>query len=196
MYSMLTPLKYALLTTKRDPAAVRIHAIFRTDWTLIDPTWTGFGLGVWSTVESCCSVIAACLPTMRPILSHAKTYTSHTRSTSTKSSKDIKSASSGGKGGPLSPVWGPPPSSPRKAPYHSLDEYYPDVENGYSSFEMTVSPQTRHHARFGSHETYANPWTDFGQDRPFHSILRPERLGTEKPAVSLPEPRYIGPSRI
>ena len=153
------------------------------------------GLGVWSTVESCCSVIAACLPTMRPLLTHAKARTSHTKSTSTKSSKDIKSASSGSKGGPLSPIWGPPPpSSPRKAPYQSLDEYDTDLENGESSFEMSASPQTRQKARFGSHETYANP--DFGRIRPLQSILMSERLGKENPTVSMPEPRYIGPSRL
>ncbi len=96
-----------------------------------------------------CSVIAACLPTMRPLLTHAKAHTSHAKSTSTKSSRDIKSASSGSKGGPLSPMWSPPPpSSPRNAPYQSLDEDFPDLENGDSSFEMNKWPQTRQNARF------------------------------------------------
>lgn len=139
-----------------------------------------------------CSVIASCLPTMRPLLTHAKARTSHTKSTSTKSSKDNKSASSGSKGGPLSPIWGPPPpSSPRKAPYQSLDEYDLDLEDGESSFEMTGSPQARQKARFGSHAK-----SDFGPIRPLQSILTSERLGQEKPTVSLPEPRYIGPSRL
>ncbi len=144
-----------------------------------------------------CSVIAACLPTMRPLLTHAKAHTSHANSTSTKSSKDIKSASSGSKEGPLSPMWSPPPpSSPRNAPYQSLDEDFPDLEKGDSSFEMNKWPQTRQNARFESHEIYANSSPAFGQDRPFHSTLKSERFGKEKPIVSWVEPRYIGPARI
>ncbi|KAL9077488.1 MAG: hypothetical protein Q9161_000334 [Pseudevernia consocians] len=134
---------------------------------------------------------------MRPLLTRAKAHTSHAKSTSTKSSKDMKFASSGSKGGPLSPMWGPPPpSSSRKAPYQNLDEYLPGLENGDSSFEMKTSPQTRENTRFESHETYANPSRDFGQDRPFHSILSSERFGKEEPPVSLLEPRYIGPASI
>ncbi|KAF6225737.1 hypothetical protein HO133_009739 [Letharia lupina] len=178
-------------------SAVRIHAIYKTDWTLTDPSWTGFGLGVWSTVESCCSVIAACLPTMRPLLTRAQAHTSHAKSTSTKSLRTLNFVSSGSKGGPLSPIWSPPsPSSPRKAPYQSLDEYLPDLENGDSSFGMKKSPRTWQNARFDSHATYANPSPGFGQDRPFHSTLRSEEFGKENPPLSLLEPRYVGPARF
>ncbi|CAF9914890.1 MAG: hypothetical protein ALECFALPRED_009845 [Alectoria fallacina] len=104
-------------------SAVRIRVESKTGWTLTDPSWTGIRTWVWSMVESCCVVKAACLPTMRPLLTLAKAHTSHAKSTSTKSSKDIKSASNGGKGGPLSRIWSPPPpSSPGKGPYRSLDE--------------------------------------------------------------------------
>lgn len=125
---------------------------------------------------------------MRPLITHAKARTSTTKSTSTKSSKDIKLASSGSKGGPLSPM-----SSPRKAPYQSLDEYFPDVENGDGSLEMKKWPQTRQNARF---DAYANPSQDSGRDRSFHSILRSEKFGNEGVPVSLLEPSYVGPSRI
>ena len=134
---------------------------------------------------------------MRPLLTRAKAHTSHAKSASSKPSKDIKSASSGSKGGPHSPVWSPyPPLSPRKAPYQSLDEYFPDLEDGGSSFEMEKSPQAQQNARFESHEICAIPLRGLEQDRPFHSLLRSERFGKERAPVSLLEPRYIGPARI
>lgn len=151
-------------------------------------------MGVWSTVESCCSVIAACLPTMRPLLTRAKGHTSNTKSTSTKSSKDIKFATSRSKGGPL---WSPPPpSSPRKAPYQNLDEYFPDLENGDSTLEMKTSPQAGQNARFETHENFAKPSATFGHAGSTASILRPERSAKDNVPIALLEPRYIGPARI
>lgn len=49
---------------------IRIYYAFRTDSTG-DATWDDAGVLLWTAVESCVSVMCACIPTMAPLLKHA-----------------------------------------------------------------------------------------------------------------------------
>lgn len=66
---------------------MRIRSIVITNWSKTDLTWDGFGINIWSIVESCCAIIGACLPTMKPLFISAKQWT-HTGGRSTLSGHD------------------------------------------------------------------------------------------------------------
>lgn len=98
-------------------SVIRIHQIFATNWSLTDLTYDSFGINVWSTVESCCAIIGACLPTMRPLITHSVTVVT----SRTKSSK-LKTTSSGSGGAVSTPR--PPFQNPlaQFASYQSLGD--------------------------------------------------------------------------
>ncbi|CAD6582767.1 MAG: hypothetical protein ASARMPREDX12_001032 [Alectoria sarmentosa] len=68
-------------------AALRMNFFFRKD-VFLDPTWTAVPLQEWSLVEPGVYVIAACLPTLRPLLVQL-TPRIWARVVSTKASKDV-----------------------------------------------------------------------------------------------------------
>ena len=50
---------------------VRIYYIFKTE-NAGDTTWANAGVLLWTAVECCVSVVCACIPTMAPLLKHAR----------------------------------------------------------------------------------------------------------------------------
>ena len=104
-----------------------ISQILSTNWSLTDLTYDSFGINVWSTVESCCSIVGACLPTMRPLITKSvAAVTSHSKSSK---SKTASSGSGGAVSTPRSPFWNPPaPCAPYRSLYDRAEEN--DLENG------------------------------------------------------------------
>ena len=118
---------------------VRIYAIFTSNYSKADVTWDGYAVNLWSTVESCCSVIAACLPTMRPLITRVKKLRSHGSEGSRRhrsADLGLPSSSQSAKA-PLRNI----PRSSRsflKAPYQSIDDKGVELESRLGVFPMKI----------------------------------------------------------
>lgn len=159
-------------------SVIRIHQIFATNWSLTDLTYDSFGINVWSTVESCCAIIGACLPTMRPLISRSvAVVTSHTQSSNSKT-KTTSSGSAGAVSSPRLPFGNPPASY---APYQSLDERAEEndvekgVRNAYPLKPLQAFVDTR-----GSYPKRSSSM------RSPHPVVKSERFNFEKQIAPLP----------
>ena len=93
---------------------IRIDQIFATNWSETDLTWDGFGLNVWSTIESCTAIISSCLSTMRPLIVRAKALPSGLKNAPPRSNQ-AKTSSSEASGPQL------------KTPYQCLEDFGTDT---------------------------------------------------------------------
>lgn len=163
-------------------SVIRISQIFSTNWSLTDLTYDSWGINVWSTIESCCSIIGACLPTMRPLISKSvAAVTSHTKSSK---SKTTSSGSGGAVSSPRSPFWNPPaPCAPYRSLYDRAEEN--DLENGARDTYPLKPLQA-----FGA-ET-ENPYPkrtssmNGGWHHSPHPVLKSERFQLERQIAPLP----------
>jgi len=157
----------------------------------MDLTWDAYGINVWSTVESCCSIIGVCLPTMRPLLTRAKRLTSW----GSRSQKDSRqtgvstTAVATDLGRPRShkiQFWNPPPPIPPrgKAPYQSIQEGEDDSERGPDTYQMSNV------ARVVSWDPRRPPPTMSPNrgDRSLHPVLKSPRYQQEKLFAPPPSP--------
>ena len=113
---------------------IRIHEIMSTDWKKTDLSWDGFGVNVWSTVESCCAIIAACLPTMLPLIRRAKTLTKRSRNQSL-----VWSMIGPQKHGQGFRVAAVRIASNRKSPYEVIDESQ-DINQERIAYDLSKIP--------------------------------------------------------
>ncbi len=171
---------------------IRINEIFTTNYSKRDLTWDAYGINVWSTVESCCSIVGVCLPTMRPLIARAKRLTS-----TSKSQKDSRQTGGpttvvdsdiGSPRSPKVPFWNPPPPvSPRgKGPYQSLGEREDDLERGPDTYPM------RNMAEVVSQDPHGPPRTitlNRG-DRSPHPVLKSPCYQQEMVFAPPPSPKY------
>ena len=135
-------------------------------------------------------MIGACLPTMRPLITHSvAAITSHTKSSGSKT-KTTSSGSGGAVSSPRSPFWNPPPPF---APYQSLDGRMKenDVEEGgrnaYPLKPLQVPTETTN-----SYPIRASSLNK-GWDRPPHPVTKSEKFKLERQIAPLPrspEPTY------
>ena len=109
-------------------SVIRIYQIFATDWKLTDLTWDGFGINVWSTVESCCALIGANLVIMKPLIMKARASPSNSRRIASDS-------------GHINIPGSAALSSRPQASYQSLDD------SGHDSYEMK-DPSSVHQTAF------------------------------------------------
>ena len=181
-------------------SVVRIHKIFATNWSFTDLTWDSFGLNVWSSVESCCAIIGACLPTMRPLITRSRAViTSHPKSSNSKT-KTSSSGSGGVVSSPRSPFGN---QHTPYTPYQSLDERAEenDIEkDGQNAFPLKPLPlfaDTR--AQYPKRNSSLNR----GWDRSPHPVVKSERLNFERQIAPLPHsperkypPQLPAPERI
>lgn len=164
-------------------SVIRIHQIFATNWSFTDITWDSFGVNVWSTVESCCAIIGACLPTMRPLITRSvAVVTSHNKSSNSK----MKTTSSGS-GGAVSSLRSPSGNQHAPyAPYQSLAERAAenDVEKGgrnaYPLKPLPVYSDTR--GPYPKRSSSVNR----GWDRSPHPVVKSERFKFETQIAPLP----------
>lgn len=180
-------------------SVIRIHQVFATNWSRTDLTYDSFGINVWSTVESCCAIIGACLPTMRPLITRSvAVVTSHTKSSASKTK--TSSGSGGAVSSPRSPFWNLPGLC---ALYQSLNGRVEenDVEkcgrNAYplkplQAFANTTDPYPKRISSLNG-----------GWDRSPHPVVKSERFQLERQIAPLPltpEPIYLSspsaPERI
>lgn len=180
-------------------SVIRIHQVLATNWSLTDLTYDSFGINVWSTVESCCAIIGACLPTMRPLITRSvAVVTSHTKSSASKTK--TSSGSGGAVSSPRSPFWNLPGLC---ALYQSLNGRVEenDVEKGgrnayplkpLQAFAKTTDPYPKRISSLNG-----------GWDRSPHPVVKSERFQLERQIALLPltpEPIYLSspsaPERI
>ena len=175
---------------------IRVHMTVTTNWTKSHVTWDSIGVNLWSTVESSCSIIAACLPTMRPLITRAQQFTSSNaekrlRSGNSATKKVIRQLRychysrkavlcPRGLGGHF---WNPPPpsrSSNQKGPYASIDED-DDLESGRNMYPMENMEAALTH---GPNDTYQSP------PRKPHPVLKSPKYQQDRlnaPPMSSPE---------
>ena len=164
-------------------SVIRISQIFSTNWSLTDLTYDSFGINVWSTVESCCSIVGACLPTMRPLITKSvAAVTSHTKSSK---SKTASSGSGGAVSSQRSRFWNPPaPCAPYRSLYNRAEGN--DLENGARDTHPLKPLQA-----FATDT--ANPYPkrtssmNGGWNHSPHPVLKSERFKLERQIAPLPQ---------
>lgn len=162
-------------------SSVRIHEVVNTNWKKTDLTWDGFGINIWSTVESCCAIIAACLPTLRPLISRARALTSgswNKVSGTDSTPKDLQPF--------LVPASQTNPD--RKTPNESI-VHRQDLEEGQVAHIMEEA------ATDVRHDAYEMKSVRRG-DRSPHPVVRSPRFQQERLVAPLPSFRQLAKSRI
>lgn len=176
---MLIELFVSVLAT----SIIRLQQIFGTNFSHHDPTWSSVGLNMWSTVESCCAVMGACLPTMRPLITRARAFAAKERS-SAKRSNATQSESK-------------IPVKTQGACYHTLSEGtpgkesfemwnastpQPTVQRLQATVEIPVTPSRQPPAHIAECRASLDPH----RQRPPHPVVRSERYKQEKSQRPLP----------
>ena len=168
---------------------MRVRSIVMTNWSKTDLTWDGFGINIWSTVESCCAIIGACLPTMKPLVTSAKRWThSAGRSTLTGYDGTVEAQEASSHTAPTimskpqSPrghLWKVPLSraSNSKATYAEFGEE-DDLESGPNMYPMENMEAGL------IHDIYVTASRD-SEDKTSYRVLKPPTLRTERSAGTL-----------
>ena len=166
---------------------IRIHQIFATNWSLTDLTYDSFGINVWSSVESCCAIIGACLPTMRPLITRSvAVVTSHAKSSGSKT-KITSSGSGGAVSSPRAPFWNPPAPC---APYQSLDAgaKMKDIERGgRDAYPLKSLPGIAGNDG-NAYPKRVSSLMKTELDRSPHPVIKSERFKSERQIAPLPSP--------
>ena len=176
---------------------MRIHSIVTIDLSKTDLTWDSFGINIWSTVESCCAIIGACLPTMKPLITNARRLT-HSAGKRTLPSHngmvDAPEASSD-----TAPTTTSKPQNPRdhmsklppsraskwKATYVNIDEE-DDLESGPNMYPMENMEAGL------IHDIYMKASHD-SEDKTSYRVLKSPTLWPERSAGTLSTPESLNP---
>ena len=179
---------------------MRIRSIVQTDWSKTDLTWDGFGINIWSTVESCCAIIGACLPTMKPLLTSAKRLThSAGRSTWTGYDGTVETLEASSH---TAPTTISKPQSPRghlwKAPLFRASNWKAadadsgeedDLESGPNMYPMENMEAGLIHDIYlmASHDS---------EDKTSYRVLKSPTLRPERSAGTLSMPESPNPAKL
>ena len=138
---------------------------------MTDLTWDGYGINIWSTVESCCAIIAACLPTLRPLISRIKALASHTGTKGSAGSSIL----------PLTAL--PAQTDVKRQEAHGSVAHHEDLGGGESAIRMKELPTSF------SHDPYRVK-ASFREERSPHPVMQSTRFQQERlmaPLSNAPE---------
>ena len=176
---------------------MRIRSIVLTDWSKTDRTWDSFGITIWSTVESCCAIIGACLPTMTPLITNARRSTDLAgKTTLSEDNGTVEAQETGSHTAPTamskapSPrgrMSKPPPSraSNWKATYVNFDEE-DDLESGPNMYPMENMEAGL------IHDIYVNA-SHNSEDKTSYRVLKSPTLRPERSAGTLSTQESLNP---
>ena len=178
---------------------MRIHSIVTTNWSKTDLTWDGFGINIWSTVESCCAIIGACLPTMKPLITSATRLTHSAGKTTlsgpngtveTQEARSHTAATTISKPQiPPGHMWKQPLSraSNWKANYADFGE--DDLESGPNMYPMENMEAGL------IHDIYLTASHD-SEDKTSYRVLKSPKLRPERSAGTLSTPESPKPAKL
>ena len=176
---------------------MRVRSIVMTNWSKTDLTWDGFGINIWSTVESCCAIIGACLPAMKPLVTSAKRWTHSTgRSTlsghnGTVEAQDASShtatTTTSKPQSPRGPLWKAPLSraSNSKTTYAEFGEE-DDLESGPNMYPMENMEAGLIHDIYVEASLHS-------EDKSSYRVLKSPTLRPERSAGTLSMPESPDP---
>ena len=176
---------------------MRIRSIVMTHWSKTDLTWDSFGINIWSTVESCCGIIGACLPTMKPLITSSKRLTHSTgRSTLSGHNGTVEAQETSSY---TAPTTISKPQSPRghlwKAPLSRASNWKADfgeeddLESGPNMYPMENMEAGLIHDIYlmASHDS---------EDKTSYRVLRSPTLRPERSAGTLSMPESPNPVKL
>ena len=175
-------------------SGIRIHQILSTNYSKTDLTWDGFGINVWSTVESCCSIIGACLPTMRPLVTRARALATHSGTKTSRESGKVMPRSSGitnfiHKSKVSSWVFPPFILQSQRTPYESIEGRDQPVEDRELPYQLQEIPKD---IRRDAYRTASAPRGGLSP----HVEVRSQRSPQDRPDAPPPSPSYTDPSTV
>ena len=179
---------------------MRIRSIFMTNFSKTDLTWDGFSINIWSTVESCCAIIGACLPTMKPLFTSAKRLT-HSAGRSTLSGHNGTVEAQEASSHTASTTISKPQSSrghlwkaplPRASNWKATDAGFgeeDDLESGPNMYPMENMEAGL------IHDIYVMGSQD-SEDKTSHRVLKSPTLRPERSAGTLSTPESPNPAKL
>ena len=179
---------------------MRISSIVMTDWSKMDVTWDSFGINIWSTVESCCAIIGACLPAMKPLITNTRrlthsagktTLSGHNNTMETQeASSDTAPTTISKPQSPRGHMWKPPLSraSNWNANYAEFGEE-DDLESGPNMYPMENMEAGL------IHDIYVKASHD-SEDKTSYRVLKSPTLRPERSAGTLSTPESLNPAKL